>query len=524
MKKISHKIILLAVSIGLLIGATLTVINVISLYRINQQSMELLSEELRSDFDRNARNQVETVHGLIATFYKREQKGELTREQAMALAADTVRGLRYGTDGYFWIDTVEGVNVVMLGKDVEGKSRIDLKDSKGNYLIKEIIQNGMKPGGGYSDYWFPRAGGTVPLPKRSYSLLFKPYNWVIGTGNYVDDIDNTVNQARSEASRLFRATLIAVFVSLLSLLVLIAIVANYFGFRIALPVVRFVDNLNSISSGELDVEIKSTSNDETRELALAAMRMVDKLKQIAGSIRKGSDEILSASSYLSQSSLQLSHGAGEQAAATEEVSSSMEEMMANIHQNASDAGEMETISQTASSGIGNVVDHSGKSLEAIRKIADRINVINDIANQTNILALNAAVEAARAGEHGKGFAVVATEIRKLSEMSSLSAGEIIDLSKSGLELAEEASRILMTVLPDIERTLQLVRGIGAGSSEQAVTVEQINKAIQHLNMITQQNTAASEELAASSEQLSAQAESLQYLVGFFKTGSEMVGE
>jgi len=194
----------------------------------------------------------------------------------------------------------------------------------------------------------------------------------------------------------------------------------------------------------------------------------------------------------------------------------MEQMVSNIQQNALNSQETEKISQSASEGIKKVTQRSNESLMAIRSITDKISVINDIAGQTNILALNAAVEAARAGEHGKGFAVVAAEVRKLAEMSANAAVEIVKLSNNSLTLAEEAVNILETVLPEIDKTNQLVLEIAAASNEQNDGADQINSAIQQLNSVTQQNAAASEQLASSSEELSAQAENLKEIISFFK--------
>ncbi|MFO8021805.1 MAG: methyl-accepting chemotaxis protein, partial [Perlabentimonas sp.] len=206
----------------------------------------------------------------------------------------------------------------------------------------------------------------------------------------------------------------------------------------------------------------------------------------------------------------------EQASSAEEVSSSMEQMAANIQQNTDNAQQTEKITINVSQGVEKVGNASKESLESIKNIAEKINIINDIAFQTNILALNAAVEAARAGEHGKGFAVVAAEVRKLAERSKLAADEIVTLATSSVTVTEEASELMANLVPEIEKTAKLVQEISAASIEQNSGSDQINSAIQQLNQVTQQNAAASEELATSSEELSSQAEQLKDLIGYFK--------
>jgi methyl-accepting chemotaxis protein len=212
----------------------------------------------------------------------------------------------------------------------------------------------------------------------------------------------------------------------------------------------------------------------------------------------------------------MSQGASEQASSVEEVSSTMEQIAANVEQNTENAQQTEKISISAQMGISEVSEGANKAVEASRVIAQKIQIINDIAFQTNILALNAAVEAARAGEHGKGFAVVAAEVRKLAERSKVAADEIVGLTQNSLELAEGAGSKMAEILPDIEKTTKLVQEIAAASLEQNNGAGQVNSAVQQLNSVTQQNAAASEELATNAEELASQAQQLKDLVSYFK--------
>lgn len=516
MNKITTKIILLAFGMSLFVGIVSSLILTYSLKQTNYTNLKLLEQNLRSNFDLTAKEQVETAISLIKTIHDMPEKEGFGTDEKKKLAADLTRELRYGKEGYFWIDNEDGINVALLGQDIEGNSRYNMQDSRGTYFIREIIKNGMQPGGGYTDYYFPKKGSTEPLPKRSYSLAFNNFNWVIGTGNYVDDINNLVESYQQEANKALNKTLVLMIFIILGLLLLSFALATFLGKRMSAPIVNISEKMKEISQGNLLVTIESNQNDEIGELAKATRIMIEKLRNMVGHISKGSDEILSASSQMSESSQQLSQGASEQAASTEEVSASMEQMVSNIQQNALNSQETEKISQSASEGIKKVTQRSNESLLAIRSISAKISIINDIAGQTNILALNAAVEAARAGEHGKGFAVVAAEVRKLAEMSASAAVDIVKLSNNSLILAEEAVKILEAVLPEIEKTNQLVLEIAAASNEQNEGSDQINSAIQQLNSVTQQNAAASEQLASSSEELSAQAENLKEVISFFK--------
>ncbi|MHB1400754.1 MAG: methyl-accepting chemotaxis protein, partial [Trichloromonadaceae bacterium] len=216
-------------------------------------------------------------------------------------------------------------------------------------------------------------------------------------------------------------------------------------------------------------------------------------------------------------------GATEQAASAEEASSSMEQMAANIRQNADNALQTEKIAVKSAADAQAGGQAVAQTVSAMKEIAGKISIIEEIARQTNLLALNAAIEAARAGEHGKGFAVVASEVRKLAERSQLAAAEISQLSGSSVEVAEKAGAMLVRMVPDIQRTAELVQEIAAASKEQDTGAEQVNKAIQQLDQVIQQNASASEEMASTAEELSGQAEQLQHTIAFFKVDHNSAG-
>jgi len=274
----------------------------------------------------------------------------------------------------------------------------------------------------------------------------------------------------------------------------------------------------SIAEGDLTATIDVNQKDETGQLVSALQIMVNKLREIVESIQAAGDYVSSGSQQLSSSAQELSQGSTEQAAAAEEASSSMEEMGSNIKQNADNSIETEKIATKASLDAAESGKAVTEAVTAMKEIASKISIIEEISRQTNLLALNAAIEAARAGEHGKGFAVVASEVRKLAERSQAAAGEISELSANSVNVAEKAGEMLASLVPDIQKTADLVQEISASSREQDSGAEQINKAILQLDEVIQQNASASEEMASTSEELASQAEQLQSTISFFDTG------
>ncbi|OQP85572.1 hypothetical protein BTR14_15415 [Rhizobium rhizosphaerae] len=270
----------------------------------------------------------------------------------------------------------------------------------------------------------------------------------------------------------------------------------------------------TIANGDLTVNVKPMSDKDT--LGIALETMVHRLRGVVGDALAASDNVSSGSQELSSASEQVSQGATEQASSAEEASASMEEMAANIKQNADNAAQTEKIARQSAKDAEASGQAVNRAVGAMRTIAEKISIVQEIARQTDLLALNAAVEAARAGEHGKGFAVVASEVRKLAERSQSAAAEISALSGDTVQVATEAGEMLNRLVPDIRKTAELVSEISAACREQDIGASQINEAIQQLDKVTQQNAGASEEMSATSEELAAQAEELQASIAFFK--------
>jgi methyl-accepting chemotaxis protein len=294
------------------------------------------------------------------------------------------------------------------------------------------------------------------------------------------------------------------------------ILSMFIAKTIAKPILQLVERIKSVATGDLTINTDAKSHDEVGQ-ALASMKeMVEKLREIIGTITESSDYIRSTSLEMSTAAKQLSEGTTIQASSVEEISSSMEQMAANIEQNTSNSKQTEKIAVDAAKNIQESNAAVGKTVSSMKTIASKISIIGEISRQTNLLALNAAVEAARAGEHGKGFAVVASEVRKLAERSQVAASEIDELSIASVGVAQTSGDLLSSVVPNIEKTSGLVQEISASSLEQNSGAQQINSAIQQLNEVVQENAARAEELASGSEELAAQAQRNRETLAFFK--------
>jgi len=511
MRKITFKIFFTALLPTVLVGIVSAIMIFYLTSGTGESSLSAYENTMRRDFDTTAKWQTESVESLLKEIYTDYEAGKVSLGEAKNTSARLIRSLKYGTDGYFWVDSTDGTNIVSSVRELEGKNRIKMQDSDGKFIIKEFIKVAQN-GGGFVDYRFPKTKTGQPLPKRSYLVLFAPYNWVIGTGNYVDDIDNAVQIMKKEQEEVLARMLYGI-----SFFMLIAIVYILFsGRRISKPIILLTQNAEKIAGGNLGVKIDIKSKDEIGNLALSLKLLTKKLTEIINRINEEAKRTILASKEFGSASKKISDGANQLAATTEEVASSMEEMTANIQQNSENSDETTKISQKV---LYHIKMSSRSVLElanALKIIINEISVIKEIAAQTNILALNATVEAAGAGEHGKSFAVIAKEIRLLAEDSAKAALRIDKLSNDSIDISDKSVTMLKNLVPKMEQTVKLVQEINTAGNEQKIGATQINNEISRLNFLSQDNASISEETEANANELLMQANHLLDVILYFK--------
>jgi methyl-accepting chemotaxis protein len=472
--------------------------------------MPLMKEKLMNEKNNALKNVVDTTITLTASYESRVKSGAMKIDDAKRAALENIKSMRYQGNEYFTVIDINNGKIVMhpIKKELEGTDAASMKDAKGKAFAVEMIKLAKEKGEGFVDYYWPKPNETKPSPKQTYLKTFPEWGWLVMSGLYIDDVEAEVSKIQ-----------VKVIVATVAVALLVLFIAFFVARLITRPLNQAVRVSKELTEGNLMMAVEITSTDEAGQFLISMKEMIEKLKGIVADVQGAADNVASGSQQMSSTAQQMSQGATEQAAAAEEVSSSMEQMASNIKQNADNAQQTEKIALKAAQDAQGGGKAVAETVGAMKEIATKISIIEEIARQTNLLALNAAIEAARAGEHGKGFAVVASEVRKLAERSQTAAAEISKLSTSSVEVAEKAGEMLGRIVPDIQKTAELVQEINAASNEQNTGAEQINKAIQQLDQVIQQNASATEETASTSEELSSQSEQLLEAIGFFKVDS-----
>ena len=476
-------------------------------------SLGSLRTTMMEDRKVQTKHQVESGASILKHFHALAQAGSLPEADAKKAATEALRAVRYDGNNYLFIVTTTNHYVLLPPKpEMEGRDASGLKDTNGKHIIQEIVKAGAA-GGGYIDYWFPKAGATEALPKVSYAMGFAPWGWIIGTGIYVDDVD-----------REFRA--IALTLGGISLLLLALM--GLFGWRISVSVTGQLGGepqkatavMRQAADGDLTTEVG-----ETREGSMlnALATMMRALRRMVGEINDGANQLVGNADHIARVSSQVAEAAERQSDATAAMAAAMEELTVSSSHISSSARETERNAQDSMRLAADGSTRVGEAVGAIRKMSETVigaseriraletrigevssiaNVIKEIAGQTNLLALNAAIEAARAGEQGRGFAVVADEVRKLAERTSSATTEIEQMITGIQGDTGNAVSAMNAALPEVEQGIALASlasdALGAierGAREALTRVHEIADA-------THEQSAASTSIAQRVEEIS----------------------
>lgn len=557
MKNLSVRIKMTMITILVVIlSFAACLISLTDLQQVKQKSLDELEVSIRENYDTTIKDQVGVVISLLSEINDQYKAGVFESvDEAKTVAAEEVRQMRYGDSGYFWVDTSNGTNVVLLGGDSEGTNRMETTDGNGYQMVKEIIRVAVEEGGGYVDYVYPKEGETESSPKRSYSEYFEPFDWVVGTGNYTDYIDDEIAAREDELAKYVTTRMTALIGACLVLLVLVGVLVTLIAVDIIHSVRNLSKSINIIAEGDFVQKVPKklvNRKDDFGNLAKTLEGMRHSLRGLLAQVKNESVNIdhvvesIDANVFTLNSEIEdVSATTQELAASTEETAASADQINSMTQQiddaareiatRAQDgATEAEDIHKRASQSKTNAVENRQKmeQLQAeIRsslqkaledaKVVEKIGILADsilnITGQTNLLALNASIEAARAGDAGRGFAVVAEEIRVLAEQSQEAVANIQavteNVSSAVGNLAKDSNRLLDYVDQDVVESFalfeqmaddynadatkinELVSDFSATSEELLASINSISEAIDGITLASNDSAAGTTNIA-----------------------------
>jgi methyl-accepting chemotaxis protein len=566
----------------LIMAVVTTLLGTYEVYSINKQNearLENYRQVLFADYDASIKKQVQTVINQLNEYYERSRKGLMTEEEAKRLSLNILRDARYGDDksGVFWADTFDGVFLASgAGNAVEGKLRIAAKDARGNDFVRTFIENAKKPEGGYSEYYYPRPKDVdatqTPLPKRSYSAGFFPWQWSIGTGNYVDDLEKMVQVYKAQLDAEQTRQLIFSISTYLFILALAVVTSLFINSKITKRIRPMAQTAQEVATGNLNVgQIDVMAKDSIGDLAQAVNGMVQNLSAVVKQTKDSAEHVARTADQLQQGMEQsaqtaevivrsigsVDNGTSRQmslvkdaSAAVRESSAAMATMITNSRIMADKSNEVAQAAQVGEINVNHtisqmshiehtvissaaVVKNLGQQSQQISVIAE---TISKIASQTNLLALNAAIEAARAGEQGRGFAVVAEEVRQLAEQANDASKQITDLIhvigtdaqkateamdagtkevQTGTKVVQDAgqsfkeiSRLVTMMIEEINKTIEQMRNTAKVTRNAEKTVQEVEEISKNISSETAQISSAIEEQSASIQEVTASSTAL----------------